>query len=253
MPDKLSLPPEEFRALGREVLDLVAAYYQGLPARSIIEPTTSAAIRSLLEEPLPEAGTEFAALLREFEEIIVRYSRHNGHPRFFGYISSPGTAVTSLGSLLATALNINVTAWRSSPAATEVEHVTINWLKEMLGYPGEAAGLLTSGGSMANFAALAAARSAKAGANVVRDGVAAAGRPMCCYVSEEGHFSIAKAAGMLGIGEANVRSVRTDARFRIDLARPRAPRGRRCSHRSPAVLPGGECRNHRHRRRRSAP
>ena len=217
MQDKLALTPEEFRALGREALDLLAAYYQGLPARAIIEPTTSAHIRSLLEEPLPRTGTDFAILLHEFEEKIVRYSRHNGHPRFFGYISSPGTPVTTLGSALAAALNINVTAWRSSPAATELEHITIAWLKEMLGYPAAAAGLLTSGGSMANFAALAAARSAMVGANVVRDGLAAAGRPMCGYVSEEGHFSIAKAAGMLGIGEANIRAVKTDSRFRIDL------------------------------------
>ncbi|HMC60201.1 MAG TPA: aminotransferase class V-fold PLP-dependent enzyme, partial [Candidatus Solibacter sp.] len=91
------------------------------------------------------------------------------------------------------------------------------WLKEMLGYPAGAAGILVSGGSMANFAGLAAARSAKAGVNVVRDGVAAVGRPMCIYVSAEGHFSIRKAAGMLGTGAANVRAVKTNARLEIDL------------------------------------
>jgi glutamate/tyrosine decarboxylase-like PLP-dependent enzyme len=119
--------------------------------------------------------------------------------------------------MIQSAFNVNVTAWRSGPAAAELEHVTINWLKEMLGYPKDAIGLFTSGGSMANFAALAAARSAKAPGNVVRDGVAAAGRPMCVYVSEEAHFSIAKAAGMLGLGEANVRHAKTDACFRLDL------------------------------------
>src|ERR1035437_648158 len=87
----------------------------------------------------------------------------------------------------------------------------------MLGYPAEAGGLLTSGGSMANFAALGAARSAKAGGNGVHGGIAAIGRRMCVYVSEEGHFSVAKAAGMLGIGEGNVRAVKTDDRLRMDL------------------------------------
>jgi glutamate/tyrosine decarboxylase-like PLP-dependent enzyme len=115
-------------------------------------------------------------------------------------------------------MNINVTAWRSAPSGTDLERLTIDWLKEMLGYPAPAGGLLTSGGSMANFAALGAARSAKAGANVVRDGVAAAGRRMCLYVSEESHFSMAKAAGMLGLGESNVRAVKTDERLHIDLA-----------------------------------
>jgi glutamate/tyrosine decarboxylase-like PLP-dependent enzyme len=120
--------------------------------------------------------------------------------------------------MIAAALNINVTAWRSASSGTDLERLTIDWLKEMLGYPATAGGLLLSGGSMANFAALGAARSAKAGADVVRDGVAAVGRRMCVYVSEESHFSIAKAAGMLGLGESNVRAVKTDERLHIDLA-----------------------------------
>jgi glutamate/tyrosine decarboxylase-like PLP-dependent enzyme len=136
----------------------------------------------------------------------------------FGYVASPGTAITAIGNMIAAAMNINVTAWRSAPSGTDLERLTIDWLKEMLGYPAPAGGLLTSGGSMANFAALGAARSAKAGANVVRDGVAAAGRRMCLYVSEESHFSMAKAAGMLGLGESNVRAVKTDERLHIDLA-----------------------------------
>jgi glutamate/tyrosine decarboxylase-like PLP-dependent enzyme len=119
--------------------------------------------------------------------------------------------------MLAAALNSNVTSWRSAPAATEMEHLTIDWLKEMLGYPANSAGLFVSGGSMANFAALAAARSAKC-PEAVRQGVAAAGRRLCVYVSEEGHHSIRKAAGMLGMGEENVRLVATDHRLRMDVA-----------------------------------
>ncbi|HEY1341086.1 MAG TPA: aminotransferase class V-fold PLP-dependent enzyme [Bryobacteraceae bacterium] len=216
MSDPLAPPPDEIRALGAAALDWIARYYEGLPERPVVVPTTAAALRKRLEEPLPRAGSDFAALLAEFDRLIAGYSRHNAHPRFFGYVSSPGTPVASIGSMLAAALNINVTCWRSGPAATELEHVAVSWLKEILGYPADSAGLLVSGGSMANFAALAAARSAKAPVNVVRDGTAAAGR-MCLYVSEEGHFSITKAAGMLGIGEANVRQVRTDDRLRIDV------------------------------------
>ncbi|SPF43502.1 Pyridoxal-dependent decarboxylase [Candidatus Sulfopaludibacter sp. SbA4] len=204
--------------MGRAALERVAAYYESLPTRPVLIPTTSAAIRELIDEPLPQAGVDFDTLLDTVDDVIARFTRHSAHPRFFGYISSPGTPVTSLGSMLAAALNVNVTCWRSAPAGTEIERLTINWLKEMLGYPAEAAGLFTSGGSMANFAGLAAARSAKAPANVVREGVAAAGKRMCVYVSDEGHFSIGKAAGMLGIGEANVRYVKTNGRQQIDLA-----------------------------------
>ena len=184
------------------------------------------------------------------DDVIARFSRHNAHPRFFGYVSSPGTPVTALGSMLAAALNVNVTCWRSAPAGTELERLTINWLKEMLGYPPEAVGLFASGGSMANFAALAAARSAKAPANVVRDGVAAAGKRMCVYVSREGHFSIGKAAGMLGIGEAQ-RPRREDRRPPADRSgRPGTAGGAGSRRRAPSVLRSGQRGHHGHRRLR---
>ncbi len=199
-------------------VDFLASYFDSLESRPVVVPTTSRAIRERIDEPPPLAGADFSALLDTVRDVICRYNRHSAHPRMFGYVASPGTAVTAIGHMIAAALNINVTAWRSASSGTDLERLTIDWLKEMLGYPATAGGLLLSGGSMANFAALAAARSAKAGADVVRDGVAAVGRRMCVYVSEESHFSIAKAAGMLGLGESNVRAVKTDERLHIDLA-----------------------------------
>jgi glutamate/tyrosine decarboxylase-like PLP-dependent enzyme len=218
MRDRLAPGADEFRAMGRAALERIAGYYEGLRERPILEPTTSAALRGALDARMPEEGTEFGALLEELDATVFRYSRHNAHPRFFGYISSPGTPVNAIGAMVQAALNVNVTCWRSGPAATEMEHMTVGWLKEMLGYPAEAVGLLTSGGSMANFAGIAAALAAKAPVDVRREGVAAIGSPMCLYVSEEGHFSVAKAAGMLGLGEASVRRVRVDERLHIDLA-----------------------------------
>src|ERR1017187_1953886 len=217
MTDKLAIPADEFRRIAGQAVDFLAAYYETLAGRSVLVSTTSQAIRQIIDERLPQYGADFEELLHTFRDVISEFARHNAHPRFFGYVSSPGTAITAVGSMLAAALNINATCWRSAPTGTDLEHLTIDWLKQMLGYPAEAAGLLTSGGSMANFAALAAARSRKAPVNVVRDGMAAVGRRMCLYVSEEGHFSIAKAAGMLGIGESNVRSVKTDHQLRMDV------------------------------------
>lgn len=213
----LSIPPEDIQAMGRKVLDFISRYYDGLPNRPVIQHTTSAALRDVLSEPLPQTGAPFESLM-ETVGRIAEFSRHNGHPRMFGYLTSAGTPMSALGSMIESAFNFNLTCWRSGPAATELELVTIGWLKEMLGYPAGAAGILVSGGSMANLAALAAARSARAGIPVVRDGVAAVGRPMCIYVSEEGHFSIRKAAGMLGIGTANTRAVKTNERLEIDIA-----------------------------------
>jgi glutamate/tyrosine decarboxylase-like PLP-dependent enzyme len=216
MENRLDLTDAETRALGNAAVEWMAEYYRTLRERRIMPDTTSAAIRELIEEPLPQSGTEAGRLLEILQSTIARLSRHNGHPRMFGYVASPGAALTAIGDMFASTLNANVTSWRSAPAPTEIEHVAINWIKEILGYPKDAAGLFVSGGSLANFAALAAARSFKA------PGVIATGmdghRRLRVYVSEEGHFSIAKAAGLLGIGQANVQAVRTDARFRIDLA-----------------------------------
>jgi len=217
MPDKLALPPEDFRAIAGAAVDFLVSYFESLETRPVVVPTTSRAIRQKIDEPLPAAGADFGLLLDTVRDVISQYSRHSAHPRMFGYVASPGTAVTALSHMLAAGMNINVTAWRSAPPAADLERLTIDWLKEMLGYPATAGGLLLSGGSMANFAGLAAARSAKAGGDVVREGVAAADRRMCLYVSEESHYSVAKAAGMLGLGESNVRAVKTDERLRIDL------------------------------------
>ena len=202
--------------MGRAALDLVAEYYDTLAARAVVRPTNSADLRRRLDEPAPPAGLPFADLLATVRDVVEEFSRHNGHPRFFGYVSSPGLPVAAMGSMIAAALNINVTCWRSGPAATEMELLCIRWLKEMLGYPADSAGLLVSGGSMANFAGIAAARSAKAPGNVVRDGMG--GARMRLYASEEAHFSIRKAAAMLGIGAANLRSVKTGPDLRMDVA-----------------------------------
>jgi aromatic-L-amino-acid/L-tryptophan decarboxylase len=216
LPNQLVIPGAEIREMGRAALDLVAEYYDSLAARVVLRPATSADLRRRLDEPAPSAGVPFADLLGTVRDVIEEYSRHNAHPRFFGYVSSPGVPVAAMGSMIAAAFNINVTCWRSGPAATEMELLCIRWLKEMLGYPATGAGLLVSGGSMANFAGIAAARSAKGPGNVVRDGMG--GARLRLYASEEAHFSIRKAAAMLGIGSANLRSVKTGPDLRMDVA-----------------------------------
>ncbi len=217
MSDKLAIPAEDFPSLARAATDFVTEYYQSLSSRPVLVPTTAEALRKTLDEPLPEGGADLPELIGTVGDVIARYNRHSAHPRFFGYISSPGAPVTAISQMIAAAMNINVTCWRSAPSGTEIEHTVIRWMKEILGYPAGGAGLLVSGGSMANFAALAAARSAKAPGNVRRDGLMGLPR-MCAYISEEGHFAFAKAAGMMGLGEANVRQIATGSRLRIDMA-----------------------------------
>ena len=111
---------------------------------------------------MPDEPVDFDRLLGTFRDILIKSSRHNGHPRMFGYVQAPGTAIAAIADLLASTLNANLTAWRSAPAAVEIERLTIDWIKKIIGFDRNAAGLFVSGGSMANMAALAAARRAKA-------------------------------------------------------------------------------------------
>ena len=194
--------------MGNAAVDAMASYLASIRDRRVYPQNTSREIREKLESELSEEGVGFDRLLETFLDVIVPMSRHNAHPRMFGYVQAPGTAIAALADLLASTLNANLTAWRSAPAAVEVERLTINWIKEILGYDAGAAGLFVSGGSMANMAALATARQAK---STDRLGT------MRVYCSEETHHSIDKAAALLGIGRDNVRKVLVDERFKIRI------------------------------------
>jgi aromatic-L-amino-acid/L-tryptophan decarboxylase len=208
---------EEMRRWGHAAIASMAGYLETLRDRRIYPDTTAQEIRGRLDRRLPDEGMDFEQLLGVFGDVIVPMSRQNGHPRMFGYVQAPGTALAALADLLASTLNANLTAWRSAPAAVEVERLTVDWIKQILGYEASAAGLFVSGGSMANLAALAAARRAKAPLDLAREGAHRLPQAMRVYVSEETHHSIAKAAALLGIGRDNVRAVGVDARFKIAI------------------------------------
>lgn len=210
--------PETLRRWADAATDALLRYHAGVRERRLAPDTSSAEIRSVLERALPEDGADFGDALRIFENDLLPFTRHSGHPRMFGYVQSPGVAVASLADLLASMVNANLTAWRSAPGPVELEKIAIEWIQRLLGVDTSGAGLFVSGGSMANFSALAVARGRKAPVNVAREGLHALPRAMRLYVSEETHHSVAKAAAMLGLGHANVRVVPVDdtQRLRMD-------------------------------------
>ena len=214
-----SLDPSagEIRRWGNAVVDAMASYLDSIRELRVYPDTTSREIRRKLDRALPEKGVPFESLLDIFSDVIVPASRHNGHPRMFGYVQAPGTAIAALADLLASTLNANLTAWRSAPAAVEIERLTIDWIKQILGVEAHAAGLFVSGGSMANLAALAVARRAKAPADLANKGAQSLPQAMRVYISDETHHSIAKAASLLGLGRENVRSIAVDERFKIRI------------------------------------
>jgi aromatic-L-amino-acid decarboxylase len=209
--------PEQFRSWANAAIELMAEYLGTIRDRRLYPSTNSRQIREQLDSSLPEEPTNFDELLHTFRDTLIELSRHNGHPRMFGYVQAPGTAIAALADLLASALNANLTAWRSAPAAVELERLTIAWINQIIGFNRNAAGLFVSGGSMANMAALAAARRAKAPAQIQDKGAHRCAQALRVYASEETHHSVAKAAAMLGIGRDNVRLISVDERYKINL------------------------------------
>ena len=216
-PAPLEPAPDELRRWAEAAVDFVVRYHAGLRDRPVAPVTTAEEIRAGLDRALPEAGAGFDATLAELEEKLLPFVRHNGHPRMFGYVQSPGIAVAALADLLASTLNANLTAWRSAPGPAEIEHLSIEWIRALLGLRVEGAGILVSGGSVANLTALLVARRAKAPADVARLGAQALPRAMRLYVSAETHHSVAKAATLIGLGSDHVRVVPVDDAFRMRL------------------------------------
>ena len=196
---------DEVRNWGNSVIQLMTNYLGDLRDHRVYGRMSSREIRGRLDSTLPTHGTDFDGLLKVFRETIIPFSRQNAHPRMFGYVQSPGTALAAFADLLASALNANLTVWRSAPAPVELERLTIDWIRQILGFNADAGGLFVSGGSMANLAAIATARQAKDKSST----------RLRMYASSETHFSIAKAAALLGIGRQNVRHVAVDGYFRI--------------------------------------
>ena len=218
------MPPDITLDISSEALDeissqaarLVAEYFTNVAERQVVAPNYAGKTKSLVDVELPLEGRPLGELLDECR-TVMDLSRHNGHPRFFGYVASPSTPIGAYADLIASALNANITCWRSGPAGTEIEQLVVRWLGALIRYDDNAKGLLTSGGSMANMIALLIA-SRRANAEASQKGLWNAGPPMTIYASEEVHMSIPKAADVLGFGRENVRIVSCDAerRMRVD-------------------------------------
>ena len=216
----LEIDPTTFRALGHDLVDRIAAFLDELPSRPVAPASTPTEIRAALGGgPLPETGGDPQALVAEAAELLVAHSVFNGHPRFWGYITSSAAPIGALGDLLAAAVNANVGGFALAPMATEMELQAVGWIADLVGYPAPNAGLLVSGGNMANFVGVVAARRAKAGPAVRETGMATeSARRLRLYASTETHTWLEKAADLFGFGTDAVRRLPTDAAQRLETA-----------------------------------
>jgi aromatic-L-amino-acid/L-tryptophan decarboxylase len=221
------MAPEEFRRLGHQLVDRIAAHMARMPEGPVKPNETSADVRGALdaERGLPEAGDDAGAVLETAARLLFDHSLFNGHPKFFGYITSSPAPIGALGDLLASAVNQNCGSWILSPMATEIEAQTVRWVAELIGFAGlprpstgSAGGLLVSGGNMANFVCFLAARTAKAGWDVRKTGISGSHPRLVVYASAETHTWIQKAADLFGLGTDAIRWIAVDEHQRMRTA-----------------------------------
>jgi glutamate/tyrosine decarboxylase-like PLP-dependent enzyme len=206
---RLELPPEEMRALGYRVVDLLVEHFTTLRER----PVTRHIPRSLLEPrlagPPPEGPGDPLAVLARIERDVVPFMGHIGHPRFFAFVPSPNNFVSVLADALAAGLNPFCGTWLEGAGPGEVELVTIDWLRRLCGLPEGAGGLFVSGGSVANLTALVVAREERLGGTPIERGAA--------YFSDQTHSSVERALRVLGLPAAGLRRLPSDADFRLSV------------------------------------
>jgi aromatic-L-amino-acid/L-tryptophan decarboxylase len=213
----LDVTEEALAELSSLTTALVSDYFAHVSELPVFPEISAADAAARLNTPLPDEGETIARLIDDCRAVI-EMSRHNGHPRFFGYVASPSTPIGAYADLIVSALNANVTSWRSAPSATEVERIVLRWLAALIGYNAAGHGLLTSGGSMANLNALYIAHRTKATTDASRVGLWSNGSaPMTIYASDQIHLSIPKAADLLGLGREQVRLLPADASYRLDV------------------------------------
>jgi len=206
--DTLELSPEEMRSLGYRVVDLLVDHFAaGTDAHTGRVPSRDE-LEERLREDLPQEGQNPDEVLDQVENEILPNTIRVDHPRFFGFVPSPNNFVSVLADAIAAGFNVFSGTWISGAAAAQVELVVIDWLRELCGLPDSAGGLFTSGGSMANVTALAAARHA-----VLDDDVSNA----VAYCSDQTHQSVDRALRLLGFGSDQLRRLPSDDRYCLDL------------------------------------
>jgi aromatic-L-amino-acid decarboxylase len=232
--DRLELgdmPVEEFRRFGREMVDWIADYLahpERVPVLSKVKPGY---LKDALPESAPKQGEPMEEILADVDRFILPGVTHWNHPSFFAYFSVSGSGPGILGEMLSAAFNVNAMLWRTSPAATELEEVTLDWLRQMIGLPDNFSGVIYDTASISTLCAIAAAREAVAGIDTREKGLAyfagdeengraqgiSAPPRLRLYANEHAHSSVDKAAITLGLGLESVRKIGTDSEFRMDV------------------------------------
>ena len=212
------MDPEAYRRAAHRVADWTADYLRDVERFPVLSPGQPGTVRRGLPPAPPAHGEPISAMLADIEELLIPATTHWQSPGFMAYFASSGSGPGILGETLAAAFNVNAMLWRTAPAATELEQVTLDWLRQMVGLPQPLFGVINDTASSSTLYALAAAREAQTDLRIRELGMA--GRPelprLRYYASTEAHSSVEKAGIVLGIGKDGLRRIPVDERFRMD-------------------------------------
>jgi aromatic-L-amino-acid decarboxylase len=213
------LPAAEFRAAMHRAADLAADYLEHVGEYAVLPHVTPGEVRAQLPKAPPAEPEAVEALLTDFQRLIQPNVTHWNHPGFMAYFGITGSGPGILGETLTAALNVNAMLWRTSPAATELEEVVTDWLRQMIGLPAEFRGHINDTASTSSLLAIAAARHAAFPEIRSRGMAGRADLPrLTVYASDQAHSSIDKAVITLGLGHDALRKVPVDNAFRMNPA-----------------------------------
>ena len=229
------MDPEDFRRHAHQLADWIAQYFSSIDLYPVLSRVQPGEIRAAIPGDAPEDGESFEAMLADFERVLMPGVTHWNHPGFFAYFAISGSGPGVLADFLSSALNVQAMLWRTSPAATELEEVTLGWLRKLIGLPDSFEGVIYDTASISTLHGLAAAREV-AVPEVRAKGLA--GRKnvskLRVYCSEHAHSSVDKAVILLGLGHEALKRIPADGEFRMkadalekaieeDLAAPHVP------------------------------
>ena len=204
------MTPDEFRTLGHQLIEWVASYRERLADLPVMSPVGPGDVRRHFPASPPEQGVPLSEVLHLLDQAILPGITHWNHPRFFAYFPSNSSLPSVLADLLSAGLGAQGMSWQTSPAATELEEVTVDWLRQLVGLPDSFSGVLQDTASTATLVALLSARERSTDLGQRQGGLQAAAEPLTVYASEMAHSSVEKAALLAGFGRENLRLLPTD-------------------------------------------
>ena len=210
--------PDEFRRHAHELVDWMADYFARVGELPVTPPVRPGDIRRQLPDAPPEGGEPFEALFADFQRIILPGMTHWNHPGWFAYFPGNNSPPSVLAEMLTATMGAQCMSWATSPAATELEQVVMDWLRRMIGLPPGFTGVIQDTASTATLVALLSARERATEGESGSRGLLAAGRQLTVYASREGHSSIDKGVQLAGYGLERLRHIPGDAAFALDPA-----------------------------------